>query len=770
MISVAIIESKPSRNDYNSLFGGAFEFDRYSLASDSGLAKVLKKDVDIEIDLDAYEWIILVGSEPFKYYTKKSSITAYTGRVVNDKFLPVINPAMIKFKPEAKKPWEESKDSIIKYVTGELKKLDINSEDFMGINTKEEAMEFLQAALKCPSPFIALDSECSSLYARNGYMMGFSMSYKEDNGAYILTDVIDDEVEALMQEIFHKKLVIFHNAKFDLVWFEYHFGFHFPRFGDTMLMHYILDETQGTHGLKDLALRFTKYGDYEKEQTAWIENYCKVNRVKKSDFTYDLIPFDIICQYAAIDTAATFALFVHFLPFLEKNSKLKWVYDNILIPGCRFLADIQENGVPFDKSRLVFAQGKMEIEIAAAVKELKAFPEIAQFSEDQGKDFNPNSPTQLRKLLFDYIGLTPTGKLTGTGKTSTDAEVLEKLAEQHEIPKHILAVRKSSKIKNTYLDKIIPQLDMDSRLRTNFNLSSTTSGRLSSSGKLNMQQLPRDNPAVKGCIKAREGWKIVAMDLTTAEMYIAAVVSDDIELMDVFRKGGNFHSQIAKKVFKLKCDVEDVADKFAGLRQAAKAISFGILYGASARKIAATVNADMQKDALKNGTEFKPMSVMKAQQTIDEYFSTFWKLKEWIEETRDQIQAKAFIYSPFGRKRRLPNVRSDNSGVQGHEIRSGLNFVIQSTASDVNLLGAIDMQSWLVQNGFKAKIFALVHDSILAEVPEDEVEDYKERLVHFVQKDRGVSIPGVPIGCDIDVSEDYSNGKFMSKYGEELAA
>ena len=757
MARVAIIEAKPSRNDYSQLFKDAFEFDRYSLTSNRDIKKVLKKDVDIEIDLEEYEWVILVGSEPFKYCTKMTSITAYTGQVVDDKFLPVINPAMISFKPEAKRPWEESRDKIIKYVTGELHKTTYTETDFVGIETKEEAMEYLQAAYDHPNPFIALDSETSHIYPRNGYMLGFSMTYKEDTGAYILTDVIDEDVEALMQAIFNKKIVVFHNAKFDLAWFEYHFGFTFPQFEDTMLMLYTLDETQGTHGLKALALKFTKYGDYEKAQNAWIDDYCKKNRVKKADFTYDLIPFDVIKIYAAIDTAVTFALYIKFKSYLDRNAKLTSVYKNILIPGCRFLTDIQENGVPFDMERLQFGQQAMGAKIDKAVENLHSFAEIARFEKVEEKKFNPNSTVQLRKLLFDYIGLKPTGKLTGTGAHSTDAEVLEKLAEIHEIPDYILNLRKSSKIKNTYLDKIIPQLDIDGRLRTNFNLSSTTSGRLSSSGKLNMQQLPRDNPAVKGCIKARPGYKIVAMDLTTAEMYIAAVVSDDLELQEVFRSGGNFHSQIAKKVFGLTCDVEDVAELHGDLRQAAKAISFGILYGASARKIAETVNK-----------EGGSMTVSQAQGTINEYFNTFWKLKEWIDSTKNFIKTNAYIYSPLGRKRRLPNVRSDNSGVQGHEIRSGLNFIIQSTASDVNLLGAIDTHNWLRKNNFGAKIFALVHDSILAEVPEHEVEEYQAKLLEFVQMDRGVSIPGVAVGCDFDVADDYSLGKFDKVYGEEF--
>ena len=760
MTKVALIETKPGRQNWGNLFKGAFEFDQYALCSDPTIKKVLKKDVDIEIDLDTYDWVILVGSDAFKYYTKNNAITSYTGRIVDEKFLPVINPAMIKFKPEAKRPWEESRDNIIKYITGELQPLDFSTENFKGIDDPKEAAKYILAAIEHPNEYIGLDSEATALYPRDGYMLGLSLSYKEDSGAYILTDAIDETCEELLQILFNKKLVIFHNAKFDLAFFEYHFGFSFPRFGDTMLMHYMLDESQGTHGLKELALKHTKYGDYEKAQSEWIADYCKKNRIKKGDFTFDLIPFEIIYLYAAIDAAVTFLLYDKFNSYLRRNNRLSWVYDNILIPGCRFLTDIQDNGVPFDKQRLKFAQAKMTQEIEEAVAKLYSWQEIKVFEEAEDKSFNPNSTVQLRKLLFDYIGLKPTGIKTDKGAHSTNSEVLEKLSEVHEIPKHILSIRKSSKIKNTYLDKIIPQLDRDSRLRTNFNLHVTTSGRLSSSGKLNMQQLPRDNPAVKGCIKARPGYKIVAMDLTTAEMYIAAVLSDDLELQDIFRQEGNFHSLIAKKVFGLQCSAEEVSKLYPIERQAAKAISFGILYGASSRKIMETVN--------KEGGN---MILSQAQATIDEYFGTFWRLKEWIDETKESIEEKAFIYSPFGRKRRLPNVRSDNGGIRGHEIRSGLNFVIQSTASDVNLLGAIDMHNWLKFQTAKwtkeAKIFALVHDSILAEVPEDYVEEYKAKLLEFIQMDRGVSIPGIPIGCDFDVSDDYSNGKFLDKFGEE---
>jgi len=339
---------------------------------------------------------------------------------------------------------------------------------------------------------------------------------------------------------------------------------------------------------------------------------------------------------------------------------------------------------------------------------------------------------------------------------STNKDVLAELVIHSAVPQLILDIRQKSKIKNTYLDKIFPNLDKDSRLRTGFNLHTTTSGRLSSSGKLNMQQLPRDNPIVKGCIMARPGYRIVAMDLTTAEMYDAAVLSGDEALKDVFRSGGNFHNNIAHKVFKLKCLPEEVQKLFPKLRQAAKAVSFGILYGAGAKKISDEVTKE-------SGTYFSPAE---AQEVIDDYFSVFHKLKDWIETNKSFIEQNKYIYSFFGRKRRLPNVSSKDRGISGHAIRSGLNFLVQSVASDVNLLGAIETHAEIKAKKLGARIFALVHDSILAEVPEHEVDLYCEIVQRCVQRDRGLSIPGCPIGCDFDIGQDYAFGKIEKKNGK----
>ena len=752
--AIAIVETKPSRNDYVDLFENSFEFDQFQLCSNPSVKRVLKRDVDIEFNPDNYDWVILVGSEPLKFYTKEGSITEYSGRIVDDKFLPVINPAMLAFKPEAKKTWEESRDNVFKYLNGEMKQEKL--ENIYGITESADLYVFLTRALEHENDFVALDSETSALYPRDGHMLGISMSYEPEHGAYIDFNCIDEKAEELLQLIFDKKRVVFHNAKFDIAFFEYHFGFKFPRFEDTMLMHYMLDEQPGTHGLKQLTLKHTPYGDYEKPMYQWIEDYRKRTGILKDSFSWDMIPFDIMKDYAAMDAVCTFLLFQKFEAALVKNEKMYSVYRDILIEGCRFLIDAQDYGVPFNKDRLMKSTALMQKEIDEAVEKLYTYPAVKMFEDAQGKDFNPNSTVQLRGLLFDFLQLTPTGKKTGTGANSTDAEVLGKLAEVHEIPKLVLDIRQKVKIKSTYLDKIYPQLDRDSRLRTNFNLHGTTSGRLSSSGKMNMQQIPRDNPIVKGCIKAKEGNKIVAMDLTTAEVYCAAVLANDKALMKVFQDGGNFHSQIAKLVFNLPGTVEEVTEHYSTERQMAKAVTFGIMYGAGPKKISEQVSKD-------SGKYF---STTEAKEVIDDYFAQFHGLKSWLDKSKQFIQDNGFIYSYFGRKRRLPNVFSEDKGIAAHEVRSGINFLVQSIASDVNLLGAIDSHKEVKERGMRAQIFALVHDSILAEVDEEEVEDYCEVVRRNVQKDRGLSIPGTPIGCDFDIGDDYSFGKFDSKYGE----
>lgn len=748
-MKIAIIDKCPSKAEYNRYFD--FDYDHYHLCS-VYMSKLLKKDVDIDVHPEEYDFVILVGAEATKMYTG-ASVTQAAGTLLDGKFLPISNPAMLAFRPEGKPDFERAVSQIKKYISGEITNSSVTG-DFQGIENEDDALAFLIEVLDQAKTVVAVDTETTSLYPREGYILGISIAYKLKHGRYISTDVLTKEHVDLLQRIFDKHQIVFHNRKFDEKWLSYHFGFKFQEnCDDTMLEHYILDETQGTHGLKALAIKYTLYGDYDAELETFRAQYCSQHGVLNADFTYDAIPFPIISKYAAIDTAVTLELHYKFTPLIEANPRLKWVYDNILIPGTKFLMEMEETGIPMDIERLKAAEVFLDAEILEAKKAIYGYPEVVAFEKLQGKIFNPNSVQQLRKLLFDYIGLTPTGKLTATRAISTDAEVLEELSKEHPLPAAILKVRKLIKIKNTYISKIIPELDADGRIRTNFNHSFTTSGRLSSSGKLNAQQFPRDNAIVKACIKAPPGYVIINQDLKTAEMYVAAVVSKDKALQQVFISGGDFHSGIAKQVFKLKCLVEEIKKLFPLDRQAAKAVTFGILFGSGPAKVAESVN--------KEGGN---MTVQDARDVIEEYFDTFSGLARWLKERKKFISENGYTYSFFGRKRRLPNVFSTDKGIASHEVRSGINMEIQSVASDVNFLAAIEIAKEFKRRKLDAHIFMLVHDSIVVLCREEIVEEVKEIMKFYTQKDRGCSIPGFPIGVDQDVGSDYSFGAFEEQY------
>jgi DNA polymerase I-like protein with 3'-5' exonuclease and polymerase domains len=747
---VALIDKAPNKTRYGDYF--PFELDHFHM-SQVPITKLLKRDVTLEFDPEPYDLVILVGSEAAKEYAKVTSVTNMAGQLINNKFICITNPAMLSFKPEGKPDFQRALDKILKHVDGSIKP--VADGDFAGISDTKEAKRFLREILDNAQGYVAWDTETTALYPRDGYVLGLSLTYKSKQGRYISTDCLDDVCMQLLQKIANDFWTIFHNMKFDFKMIKYHLGIDFPRdrVHDTMCMHYVLDEND-SHGLKPLALKYTDYGDYDSALDEFKKEYCASHGILQEEFTYDLIPFDIISIYAAKDTGVTYELFHKFWPLLQKNDKFVWVYRNLMMDGTLFLMDMEEVGIPVSVSRMQASKLYLDDEIQRAKEVVFSFDAVKRYEQDCGKIFNPNSVMQLRSVLFDYLGLEPTGKKTGTGAISTDAEVLKQLAEEHPLPGAILTVRQLGKVQNTYINKILPELDRDGRIRTNFNLIFTTSGRLSSSGKFNAQQIPRDDPIIKGCLVAPAGYKIVSQDLSTAEMYYAAVLSGDTNLMKVFSSGGDFHSTIAHMVFSLPCGVAEVKKLYPAMRQSAKAISFGILYGSGPAKVSQTVSKATGED----------YPIEQAQEDIRAYFKKFSKLKKWLDDRKAFISQNGFTYSFFGRKRRLPNVFSSDKGIAAHDVRSGINMEVQSLASDMNLLGAMGTAKECKAKGLDAEIFALVHDSIVAVVRNDQVDEYCEILRRNTQTDRGCSIPGTPVGVDQDIGDDYSFGKFDLTY------
>lgn len=804
-MKIAVVQKCPSNVDYAKQFQ-LDKLDVFNLSSQK-VTKLLKKDVDLVIqtksgydnilahieegnssysegDLgfcpEAYDWVILVGSEALKMFTKATAVTDYTGKVAPGKngetnFIAAISPAMLAFKPEAKPVFDETVINIHRVLNG--KDVETFEGDYQFYNTTEDILQHLNWLIAHPEyKVLALDSETSALAPRKGYILGVSLSHEINQGVYMDADYFDQACINALQKLINTRRIVLHNAKFDMHFFTYHFGLLFVGrdIHDTMIMHYLLDERQGTHGLKSLTMKYGTLGDYDRELDEFKKEYCRTYKVKAEDFSYDLIPWDIIKMYAAKDTDATLFLYHKFFPILQNNPRLYKCYTELMLPALHLLTKMEARGIPVSAARLEGARELLEDEISRLKKELYSYAEVTRLEEVQGAIFNPNSTKQLRVLLFDVLNLNPTGKLTATGAISTDSEVLKELSLVHKIPELILGIRQATKLKNTYIDKLLPIIDTDSRVRTGFNLTSTTSGRLSSSGNFNMQQLPRDNPIIKGCVVAPAGYKIVACDLVTAEIYFAAVLSQDSAMKQVFinmkenpEEYPDFHSNIAHMVFNLSCKPSEVKKLYPALRQAAKAISFGILYGSGPSKVAEAVNEALLENNLPANCDKE-----QALEYIETYFNRFPRLKAWIDSCHTEIKRNGFIYNHFGRKRRLHNIDSCDRGLASSEMRSGFNAIIQSVSSDHLLIGAAEADEEILSIGLDAQIFALVHDSIVAVVREDQVDQYLEIVIRNIQKDRGCSIPNCPVGVSQDSedggSRDYSCGK-LEQYYPDLA-
>ena len=720
------------------------DYDIHFLCSDNK-EKILKKDIDMDISiLDSYKLVCPIGAESLKYTAGMTGITKYNGVHIEKKYLPIMHPNLIVFKPQYEDEIIKAFNKIPEILSDEDFGKTVDK-DYRIIETENDWDNYLLKLRAADT--IVVDIETTSLSPRTGHVLGIALSTKPNEGIYVLSDVIEatyneDTDECELHEIFRNTHCVFHNAKFDMGFLMYEYGFEFPSFDDTMLLHYSLEEAVGTHGLKPLALRFTDLGDYERELDEYKKTFARKNKIKLEDFNYGMLPQDILGPYACKDADATFQLYEKFKPLVENNQRFNRLYNEILVPATKSLMLLENNGGPIDVTALESLDENYAIDIEECQNEIFLNDAVQRFERIYEKTFNPNSTAQLRELFFTILKLKPTKK-TATGAWSVDKEVLQEL--KHPLAEAVLDLREKNKLRGTYIANILKGIDKDERLRSGFNIQGTTSGRLSSSGVLNYQNIPRDNKDIKKMFKARPGFTIVQGDLGTAEVYYAAALSGDRFLQKAFIDRLDFHSYVAKQIFNLPCEVDQVKSSFPDKRQHAKAITFGIMYQAGPAKIAET--AEVQ--------------TAEARLFINKYFKEARELKRFIDNSNTFIENNAYIYSFFGRKRRLPEAKSTNQGVAKHAIRSGVNFLVQSVASDINLLGLIELTDWIKQENIGNQIipFTVVHDSIVAEVKEELVDDYIVKVKEFIQKDRGCSIPDCPIGMDFELGPSWGELK-----------
>lgn len=705
--------------------------------------KILKKDIDLDLkELDEYKLVCPIGADALKYTAGITGIQKYNGMVIENRYVPVMHPNIIVIKPQLEDDIIKAFNNITKVLKDE--KIGVtNDKDYCFVETEEQFQQYKEQLISAKT--LVADIETTSVSPFTGSILGVALSTKAHQGIYVSAELVLKH-KNWFYNLFKERKVIFHNSKFDMGFMEYEYGFEFPDFEDTMLLHYCLEEAVGTHGLKPLAMRFTDLGDYERELDDYKKTWARKNKVKLADFNYGMLPSEILAPYACKDADGTFQLYNKFMPLVEKSEEFSQLYNNILKPGTLAIKRLERNGGPLNRQQVEWLAEQYAIDVEECLEEISHHEAVKRFERIHGKSFNPNSTAQLRELFFNILNVKPTKK-TETGAWSVDKEVLKDM--EHPLADAILDLREKSKMAGTYIANIRTGVDFDDRLRSGFNIHGTTSGRLSSSGTLNYQNIPRDNKDIKKLFKARPGYKIVQCDLGTAEVYYAAVLSNDKFLQQAFIDKLDFHSYVAKQMFNLPCDVKDVKTLYKNERQYAKAITFGIMYQAGPAKIAETVN----KDA-KAGEE---ITVVQAKQFIAKYFNEAKALKRFIDASNHQIENYAFIYSFFGRKRRLPEAKAPNPGVAKHAIRSGVNFLVQSVASDINVLGLIDLFKWIDENNYNDDIkpFTVVHDSIVSEVREDLVEEYIKNAREAIQRDRGLSIQGCPIKVDFEVGPSW---------------
>lgn len=508
---------------------------------------------------------------------------------------------------------------------------------------------------------VAIDVETAS----NGKLLSIGMSWK-CNTAVVVTEqaLADPRTIPLLDQALSGKTLIGHNLKYDIqvMWRN---GFTTPRVGvDTMLMHYTLDERPGEHKLKPLIRRYLNVADYDapiKEYYTHMED-CPPNE---------------LWRYNAYDAAYTFAL--RKLLERELDSDANWLLHNMLYPAANVLARMEYTGVLIDRQYLEELGTKLRAEAQALEQEMYQMV---------GKEFNPRSPKQLVQLLYYDLGLP-----IPDGKYSTNEEALTVLQEFHPLPAKILEYRGKIKMLRTYVDSLLEAASEDGRVHTTFNLHGTVTGRLSSSNPVNLQNIPKTKEARDSFI-ATPGYTLVEGDLSQAEVRVLAWYCKDPNLIKALSEGGDMHIRTASIMFGKK--PEEITPE---MRQAAKRITFGLIYGKTVESLAKDLG----------------VSVTEAQELYDRFFNAFPRVREWIRAQQELVLATGVVVTPFRRKRRFEFITKEN---RSEVMRQAVNTPIQSVASDITLSALIRIGHKLMNNS-DTRLLLTVHDSILLETKED---------------------------------------------------
>jgi len=483
---------------------------------------------------------------------------------------------------------------------------------------------------------------------------------------------------------------------------------------DTLLQSYVL-ESDKTHDLGALAARHCGLATI---------SYDAVTGKGANRISFAQVDVARAAEYAAEDADVTLRVHQVLRPQLAAEPELEALYRDLELPIAEVLFRIERNGVLIDATALAQQSDELGRKIMTLEAEAQALA---------GQPFNLNSPKQLAEILFNQQGL-PVVKKTPSGGPSTDEEVLEKLAEDYPLPKKILEHRSFAKLKNTYTDKLPKMIDpATGRVHTSFGQATAVTGRLASTDP-NLQNIPirtAEGRRIRSAFIAPANHRIVSADYSQIELRIMAHLSDDPRLLEAFAQGEDVHRATAGEVFGLT-PIEVTGEQ----RRAAKAINFGLIYGMSAFGLARQIGVDRTA----------------AQAYMDRYFARYPGVARYMEETRAGARDKGYVETVFGRRLWLSEIRSSNAGRRQGAERAAINAPMQGTAADLIKRAMLAVQDWLDAQKLRTLLILQVHDELVLEVPEQELDQVREALPKLMG---GVAQLKVPLLVEIGVGTNW---------------
>ncbi|MFT6916785.1 MAG: DNA polymerase-1 [Motiliproteus sp.] len=576
------------------------------------------------------------------------------------------------------------------------------------------------------APLFAFDTETTSLNYMEAELVGVSFAITPGEAAYVPlahdyigapTQLDRDSVLAQLKPLLEDSALakVGQHIKYDMnVLARYDISLRGVAF-DTMLESYVLNSIAGRHDMDSLAQRFLGVSTVSFETLAG---------KGKKQLTFNQIDLELAAPYAAEDADITLRLHLALHARLEQEPRLLAIFEELEKPLITILSRIERTGARVDATML----GQQSQELGKRLSELEQ-----QAYEVAEQPFNLASPKQLQEILYEKLKL-PVLKKTPKGAASTAEEVLAELALDYPLPKLILEHRSLSKLKSTYTDKLPLMIQPSSgRLHTSYHQAVTATGRLSST-EPNLQNIPvrsGEGRRIRQAFVPAEGYKLVAADYSQIELRIMAHLSQDAGLLNAFKKGEDIHKATAAEVFGVELDQVSVEQ-----RRSAKAINFGLIYGMSAFGLAKQLGIGRSDAAL----------------YIKHYFQTYPGVERYMDQIRASAAEQGFVETLRGRRLYLPEINARNGMRRQAAERTAINAPMQGTAADIIKQAMLDVQAWLDESALDARMIMQVHDELVFEVSEADLEAF---LAQIDEKMAAAAALDVPLLVETGIGDNW---------------